>query len=138
MLQYDRKRFSFCRSVDGCGKRTTPPSLRFLGRKIYLATVVTLISAMLHETTPARLTRLCIVPGLDRRTLAGWRAWRLSIFSAGCFSLAAKATFRPPIDIASLPASLLDRFVGVIAEQLTSLLLFLGPLTGGTSAMRAF
>src|SRR5260370_597800 len=27
-----------------------PPSLRFLGRKVYLATVVTLISAMLHGT----------------------------------------------------------------------------------------
>jgi hypothetical protein len=44
----------------------------------------------------------------------------------------------PQLDIASLPASLLDRFAGDIAEQLTSLLRFLGPLTGGTSAMRAF
>ena len=52
------ERFSFCCAVDGCRKRTTPPSLRFLGRKIYLATVVTLISAMLHGTTPARLARL--------------------------------------------------------------------------------
>ena len=40
------ERFSFCCGVDGCRKRTTPPSLRFLGRHIYLATVVTLISAM--------------------------------------------------------------------------------------------
>jgi hypothetical protein len=64
------RRFSFCCAVDGCRKRLTPPSLRFLGRKVYLATVVTLISAMLHGTTPARLTRLSIVPGIDRRTLA--------------------------------------------------------------------
>src|SRR5689334_17182449 len=40
---YDQ-RFSFCCAVDGCRKRTTPPSLRFLGRKVYLATVVTLIA----------------------------------------------------------------------------------------------
>ena len=40
------QRFSFCCAVDGCRKRTTPASLRFLGRKVYLATVVTLISAM--------------------------------------------------------------------------------------------
>jgi hypothetical protein len=28
------QRFSFCCAVDGCRKRTTPPSLRFLGRKL--------------------------------------------------------------------------------------------------------
>jgi hypothetical protein len=132
------QRFSFCCSTDGCRKRTTPPSLRFLGRKVYLATVVTLISAMLHGTTPARLTRLSIVPGIDRRTLARWRVWWRSAFSVGSFALVAKATFMPQLDIASLPASLLDRFAGDIAEQLIALLRFLAPLTGGTSAMRAF
>jgi hypothetical protein len=132
------ERFSFCCAVDGCRKRTTPPSLRFLGRKVYLATVVTLISAMLNGTTPARLARLSIVPGIDRRTLARWRAWWPSTLTDGPFALIAKATFMPPVDIASLPASLLDRFAGDIAEQLTSLLRFLGPVTGGASAMRAF
>jgi hypothetical protein len=132
------ERFSFCCAVDGCRKRTTPPSLRFLGRKVYLGTVVTLISAMLLRTTPARLARLSIVPGIDRRTLARWRAWWLSTLADGPFALVAKATFMPPVDIAGLPASLLDRFAGDVAGQLTSLLRFLGPLTGGTSAMRAF
>jgi hypothetical protein len=112
------QRFSFCCSADGCRKRTTPPSLRFLGRKVYLATVVTLISAMLHGTTPARLTRLSIVPGIDRRTLARWRVWWRSTFSVGSFALVAKATFMPQLDIASLPASLLDRFAGDNSEQL--------------------
>ena len=135
--EHDR-RFSFCCAVDGCRSRATPPSLRFLGRKVYLATVVTLITAMLHGTTPARLTRLSIVPGIDRRTLARWRAWWLSTFTDGPFALIAKATFMPPVDIASLPASLLDRFAGDIAGRLTSLLRFLEPLTGGASAMRAF
>ena len=48
------ERFSFCCAVDGCRKRTTPPSLRFLGRHVYLATVVTLISAMhaRHHAVP--------------------------------------------------------------------------------------
>src|ERR1700678_3619199 len=71
---YER-RSSFCCRVDGCRKRATPASLRFLGRKVYLATVVTLISAMLLGTTPARLARPSAVPGIDRRTLARWRAW---------------------------------------------------------------
>jgi len=37
------QRFSFCCSV--CHKRTTPPSVRFLGRKVYLGAFITLISA---------------------------------------------------------------------------------------------
>ena len=132
------ERFSFCCAVDGCRKRTTPSSLRFLGRKVYLATVVTLISAMLLSTTPSRLARLSAVQGIDRRTLARWRAWWLSTFSDGPFAAAVRAALVPPVDIAALPVSLLDRFAGGIKQQLTALLRFLGPLTGGASTMRAF
>jgi hypothetical protein len=132
------ERFSFCCAVDGCRKRTTPPSLRFLGRKVYLATVVTLVSAMLLGTTPSRLARLSVVPGLDRRTLARWRAWWRSSFSDGPFAAVTRAALVPPLDIAGLPVSLLDRFAGDIQQRLTALLRFLAPLTGGASATRAF
>ena len=141
------ERFSFCCAVDGCRKRTTPPSLRFLGRRVYLATVVTLISAMLLGTTPARLARLSAVPGIDRRTLARWRAWWRSTFTESPFAPVARAAIVPPLDIAGLPVSLLERFAGELREQLVALLRFLGPLTGGasceerafgTSAMHAF
>jgi len=132
------ERFSFCCAVDGCRKRTTPPSLRFLGRHVYLATVVTLISALLLGTTPSRLARLSVVPGLDRRTLARWRAWWRPTFSDGPFAAVARAAVATPIDIAGLPVSLLDRFAGDIAQKLTALLRFLGPLTGGASAVRTF
>jgi hypothetical protein len=36
-----------------------------------------------------------------------------------------------------VPATLLDRYAGDLAAQLIHLLRFLGPLTGGASAMRA-
>jgi hypothetical protein len=132
------QRFSFCCAADGCRKRTTPPSLRFLGRKVYLATVVTLISAMQHGATAACLARLSAVSGIDRRTIARWRAWWRSTFAAGPFQPIAMAAFMPRVDIAGLPAALLDRFAGGLAEKLTSLLRFLSPLTGGASVMRAF
>ena len=48
------------------------------------------------------------------------------------------AAFMPPLDLAGVPARLLDRFVGEVREKLVSLLRFLGPLTGGASAVRAF
>jgi hypothetical protein len=101
--------------------------------------VVTLISAMLLGTTPARLARLSMVPGIDRRTLARWRTWWRSTFSDGPFAGAAKAALVPPLDIAGLPVSLLDRFAGGLDQKLIALLRFLGPLTGGASCEeRAF
>src|SRR5579864_5126892 len=33
------QRFSFCCAVDGCRSRATPPSLRFLGPKVYIAAI---------------------------------------------------------------------------------------------------
>src|SRR5262245_15215104 len=36
--QYDC-RLSFCCDRDGCRKRVTPPSVRFLGRRVYLGVV---------------------------------------------------------------------------------------------------
>jgi hypothetical protein len=132
------ERFSFSCAVDGCRRRTTPPSLRFLGRHVYLATVVTLISALMLGTTPSRLARLSVLPGLDRRTLARWRAWWRSSFTDSPFAPVALAAIVPPIDLAILPVSLLDRFAGDLRGQLIALLRFLGPMTGGASAMRAF
>ncbi len=132
------ERFSFCCAVDDCRKRATPPSLRFLGRHVYLATVVTLISAMQLGITPSRLARLSLIPGLDRRTLARWGAWWRSTFTDSPFAPVTMAAVAPPIDIAALPASLLERFAGDLEQRLLSLLRFLGPLTGGQSGMRAF
>jgi hypothetical protein len=99
-----------------------PAVAALLGRKVYLATVVTLISAMQHGAMAARLARLSAVSGIDRRTIARWRAWWRSTFAAGPFQPIAMAAFMPPLDTTSLPASLLDRFAGGIAEKLTSLL----------------
>ena len=49
-----RERFSFCCAADGCRKRETPASLRFLGRKVFLGAMVVLISAMQSGLTTAR------------------------------------------------------------------------------------
>jgi len=42
---------SFCCALDGCRSRATPPSLRFLGRKVYLAAIVVLIAILRHGAT---------------------------------------------------------------------------------------
>ena len=124
-------RFSFCCAVDGCRQRDTPPSLRFLGRRVYLATMVVLISAMRHGATAPRVARLSQLIGVSRRTVAHWREWWRTTFAQSRFWQAAGAAFMPPVDQDRLPASLLERFAGGGAEQLLALLRFLAPITGG-------
>jgi hypothetical protein len=126
-------RFSFCCAVDGCRDRATPPSLRFLGRKVYLATIVTLISAMRNGLTERRLRKLAEAIGVDRRTVARWRSWWLATFTSTPLWRARSAEFMPPVERDHLPASLLIRFLGDAGEQLAGFLSFLGPITAGAS-----
>ena len=51
-------RFSFYCSADGCRRRITSPSVRFLGRKRYLSVVVILLGAMHHNLTQRRAEEL--------------------------------------------------------------------------------
>jgi hypothetical protein len=128
--EHDR-RFSFCCAVDGCRSRATPPSLRFLGRKVYLAAIVVLVAILRHGVTASRIDRLSQAVGVDRRTVERWRAWWRERFPITPFWQVARAAFMPPIDREHLPASLLERFTGDDADRLVALLRFIGPVTGG-------
>ena len=127
------RRFCFSCSIRRCRKRTTPSSLRFLGRKVYVSTLVVL-AALQNGATEARLQRLAAVPGVDRRTLRRWRDWWLKAFQKSRFWQAAKAAFMPPADPALIPLSLLSRFTGTPQGRLLALLRFILPITGGASA----
>ena len=126
------KRFSFCCAVDGCRLRETPASLRFLGRRVYMAAIMVLIAILRDGVTDPRMERLSEVVSVDRRTLSRWRTWWRRTFTATPFWQIARAQFMPPVDQHRLPASLLDRFTGGVNEKLIALLRFLGPITGGT------
>lgn len=71
---HDRRR-SFCCSRDGCRRRLTPPSVRFVGRHIYLSVVVVLAGLLLQGETPWRVEHLSQKLGVSRRTLGRWRTW---------------------------------------------------------------
>ena len=134
--EHDR-RFSFCCAEDGCRKRHTPPSLRFLGRKVYLGAVVVLVSAMRHGATPARMRKLRERVGVSRRTVERWRRWWREAFTESAFWRAATPAFMPPVETGRLPASLLERFAGDGEGRLVALLRFLGPITGGAGMAQA-
>ncbi len=73
-------RFSLCCAREGCRRRHTPPSVRFMGRRVYAGLVVVLVSAMIHGLKPERVQLLREALGIDRRTLERWRQWWLGLF----------------------------------------------------------
>ncbi len=122
-------RESFCCAKDGCRKRLTPPSLRFLGRKVYLGAVVVLISAMQNGPTPKRVAALRALLGISERTLRRWRVWWRTTFAKSPFWKATAGRFATPPATAALPHSLLERFGGDERERLIAALRFLSPIT---------
>ncbi len=122
-------RLSFCCSREGCRRRHTPPSVRFLGRRVYLGAVVVLATAMQQGVTPVRAKRLRELLGVSYQTLARWRTWWLSAFVESIFWRAARAAFSPPADEGSFPLSLLARFGGDEETRLVALLRFIRELS---------
>ena len=125
-------RQSFCCAQEGCRRRQTPPSVRFLGRRVYAGFVVVLMSAMMHGLKPERVRLVQEKLGIDRRTLERWREWWLTAFVQRSFWRAARARFMPVLCERTLPWSLGMRFAIESAGGLVKLLEFLTPLTAGS------
>jgi hypothetical protein len=128
-------RLSFCCAREGCRKRATPPSLRFLGRKVYLGAVVVLVSALRCGVTPTRMRYLEERVGVSRRTVMRWRHWWCKEFIDTPFWRAASASLMPPVQHAQLPASLLERFAGAARDRLVSALRFIAPITTASATV---
>lgn len=123
------RRYSFCCARDGCRSRVTPPSVRFLGRRVYLGAVVVVVSALQSGTTPWRAEHLRALLGVGAKTLARWRTWWRETFVETPLWKAARSRFATPVAEAGLPGSLLERFAGDGAAQVTAVLRFVSPLT---------
>ncbi len=85
-------RTSFC--CARCRKRVTPPSVRFLGRRVYLGAIVVLACVLRQWPTPWRVARLGEVLGVSRDTLARWHRWWRDVFVRTAFWKAAVAALR--------------------------------------------
>lgn len=122
-------RYSFCCAVDGCRRRVTPPSVRYLGRRVYLGVTVVVLSAMCHGLSPRRVTYLHEHLGASVRTLRRWRQWWREVFVTSAVWRQACGWLVPPLAARELPAALLDRLRGDCRERLRRVLWMLGPLT---------
>lgn len=126
-----RCRLSFCCERDGCRKRVTPPSVRFLGRKVYLGAVVILVSAMRQGPSPRRVAELSRLFGADRRTIARWQVFWNEIVPRTPFWKMARGRLAPVVELGPLPRALTEAFLrdGELWPAWGKLLRFLSPIT---------
>jgi hypothetical protein len=125
-----QRRLSFCCARDGCRRRTTPPSVRFLGRKVYLGVIVILVTAMRHGLTEQRRRQLIEQLDLWPQTIARWQRWWREVFSASRCWRALSGQFIPPIADEGLPGEVLGRLRSAdLAERVRQWLGWLAPVT---------
>lgn len=135
---YER-RLSFCCAEDGCRRRRTPPSVRFLGRKVYLSVIVVLATALHHGLTAKRRQQLIEVLDIAPQTLSRWRKFWREVFAQSRCWQAQKGCFIPAVVVTDLPGSLLARLTGQdLRERLCQLLVLVCPVTTtSSSSLRA-
>ena len=121
--EYSR-RLSF--TCGRCERRTTSASVRFAGRRVYLAVVLMFVSPPGSASARALRDRLRIAPV----TLKRWRRWWRETFALTRFWQSVCERFMPPVTISRLPQSLLERFeASALTERLAQALRFIAPLS---------
>lgn len=128
------RRFSYCCGREGCRKRATPPSVRFLGRRVYLEGAILLACTLvpLIEQTAAAVEA---ATGIALRTIRRWQSWWRTTFiaSALCAELRARA---PGVELVDLPRTMVELFDGASAiDKLVHAMKYLGPLTTRSAAI---
>jgi hypothetical protein len=123
------RRFSLCCGREGCRKRATPPSVRFLGRRVYLGAVVIVASMVALALRAAGEIRRRT--GVPARTAARWVSWwqgpflRTEVFVTICAGLIG-------VDVGRVPASIVERLAGTWGARVGRMLVWLAPLTTGS------
>lgn len=122
-------RRSFCCASEGCRRRRTPASVRFLGRKVYLGAVMVLATALQHGPSKQSVTKLSALLGISRRTLVRWRRWWSTMFAPSRFWTSLRGRFAPAVDESAMPASLLLRMAVTDEPTVVALLRLLAPMS---------
>jgi hypothetical protein len=121
------RRFSLCCGREGCRRRATPPSVRFLGRRVYVGAAVIIASAVALAMTAAGALRRAT--GISPRTTRRWLRWWRGPFVATPVFVDLCARLVPAVVRVRLPSSMLDRFDDEPAARVQRLLAWLAPLT---------
>lgn len=124
------RRLSFSCAREGCRRRTTPHSVRFLGRKVYLGAVISVLSAGAKALNGTQYSKLIEQLNLPAQTLNRWRHWWNEQVPASACWQSLSGWFSPPIPPQGLPGELLVRVQGSdLCDRLRVLLQLLSPLS---------
>ncbi len=105
-------RHSLCCGRRGCRKRATPPSLRFLGRRVYLEVAV-IVASMVVQVVAMTARAALAATGIPQRTLRRWGSWWRGTLPRLPVWMELRARFAPPPpDEKDLPRSLVWRLDG--------------------------
>jgi hypothetical protein len=124
------RRFSLCCGRDGCRHRATPPSVRFLGRRVYVGAVVIVASVVALATAiaGAAVRRT----GVPARTMRRWLRWWRGPFTMTAPFVELSGRLLPAISHTALPTAILDRLEGQPTARIGKLLGWLAPITTGS------
>ena len=140
LSQEDSRRLSLCCAREGCRRRCTPPSVRFLGRKVYLGLIIALASALSGGLSSKRRAWLCEQLAIPAQTLWRWQGWWRTVVPQSTWWGQLRGELMPPVRAESLPGGLLERLQGAdLPRRLRRLLWLLRPLTttSWTGTLRA-
>ena len=125
-----RRRFSLCCGREGCRKRATPPSVRFLGRRVYLGAVVIVASIVAVALQSAgEIRKRTGVPARTTRRWLGW--WQGPFMDTEVFVMIRARLIG--VEVGRVPASIVDRLAGTPTERVQGMLAWLLPLTTGSA-----
>lgn len=129
-------RFSYCCSSEGCRKRITPPSMRFLSRKVYASVIIFLVFLLKSKTDELKVEKLNLLLGtsLSVETVRRWRHFWVNVVSQS--RTWKRATFSHVMAL-TLPVSLLDVFQQGFNTSLERALKWILPLTAGVALFDA-
>ncbi len=125
------RRFSLCCGRDGCRHRATPPSVRFLGRRVYVGAVVIVASAVAVTTMAA--IAVVRATGVPARTTRRWLRWWRGQFTMSSPFAELSGRLVPAPERRWLPLSLLDRLAGDPPVRVARLLTWLATITTTSS-----
>jgi hypothetical protein len=106
-------RFSMCCRKDGCRRRLTPASVRFLDRRVYLGFVTIIVTLMREKCPRDSYVVLQAELGVDFHTIQSWKKFWTQIFPRGDRARIIRSWFPEGGSSDDLLLALWNRFIPV-------------------------
>jgi hypothetical protein len=101
--------FSLCCGTEGCRKRLTPPSCRFMGRKIYwFAVILCILTDFQNTNEKATVSDWSMRTGICRNTIKRWLAFFHDTFPASRIWRRLRGQISACVRNSSLPSSFIN------------------------------